>query len=97
MRIIALEKENPGYSAEDFQPHLKAEAERVWELYQAGIIRETYFRADVTEAVLILECADVNEADAALSTLPLVEAGLITFDLIPLRPYDGFSRLFDDN
>ena len=95
MRIIALEKEKHEYSAGDFQPHLNAEAAKVWELYQAGIIREVYFRADVTEAVLILECADVNQAEAVLATLPLVEAGLITFDIIPLRPYDGFARLFN--
>ena len=96
MRIIALEKEKPGFSVEEFRPHLKAEATRVWELYQAGIIREIYFRADVSEAVLILECADVNEASAVLATLPLVEAGLISFDIIPLRPYPGFARLFED-
>jgi hypothetical protein len=97
MRIIALEKENPGFSAGDFQPHLKAEAARAWELYQAGIIREMYFRADVSEAVLILECADVNEANAVLATLPLVKEGLITFDVIPLRPYDGLTRLFEND
>lgn len=95
MRIIALEKENPGFSAKEFRPHLKAEAARVWELYQAGIIREIYFRADVSEAVLILECADLNEANTLLATLPLVKAGLITFDIIPLRPYGGFARLFE--
>ena len=97
MRIIALEKENSGFCAEDFRPHLKAEAARAWQLYQAGIIREMYFRADKSEAVLILECADVNEANAALATLPLVKAGLITFDIIPLRPYPGFARLFESD
>jgi hypothetical protein len=94
--MIALEKENPGFSTENFRPHLKAEAARAWELYQAGMIREMYFRADVSEAVLVLECADVKEAGAVLATLPLVKAGLITFDIIPLRPYAGFARLFED-
>lgn len=95
MRIIALEREKPGFSAEEFRPHLKAEAARVWELYQAGIVREVYFRTDVSEAALILECANMNETDAVLGTLPLVKAGLITFDTIPLRPYTGFARLFE--
>jgi hypothetical protein len=27
---------------------------------------------------------------------PLVEAGLITFDLIPLIPYNGYTRLFGE-
>ncbi len=78
----------------DFAPHLKAEAARAWELHQAGVIRELYFRADWPGAVLMLECAGVEEAADVLSTLPLVKAGLIAFDVIPLKAYPGFSRLF---
>jgi hypothetical protein len=45
---------------------------------------------------LILECRDADEAHQVLSRLPLVRAGLIAFDVIPLIPYPGFSRLFGD-
>jgi hypothetical protein len=58
------------------------------------VIRELYFRADRHAAVLVLECASTEEAQSVLSTLPLVAAGLIHFDLIPLAPYPGFARLF---
>lgn len=95
MKILALEKEVPGIAAEQFQQHLKAEALRAWELHQAGIIRELYFRADQHTAVLILECANVEEARLGLNSLPLVKEGLITFDLIPLTAYSGFARLFE--
>jgi muconolactone delta-isomerase len=94
MKILALEKELPGATAEKFQPLLKDEAHRVWELQQSGALREIYFSADQHAAVLVLECADIEEARHLLATLPLVQAGLITFDLIPLIPYDGFARLF---
>ena len=94
MKILAIEKEIPGLSADAFKPHAKAEAARVWELHQAGMFRELYFRQDRPEAVLVLECADVDEANEVLNTLPLVKAGLITFDVIPLGPYPGFARLF---
>jgi hypothetical protein len=96
MKILALEQELPGVAAADFQPHLQAEAARVWELYQAGVIRELYFRQDRSEAVLILECSGVDEANDLLNTLPLVQAGLIGFELIPLKPYPGFARLFSE-
>jgi muconolactone delta-isomerase len=95
MKILALEKELPGATTEGFQAHTKAEALQVWELYQAGVLREIYFRADRNEAVLALECTDVTEAQTVLESLPLVKAGLITFELIPLAPYPGFARLFD--
>lgn len=94
MKIIAIENELPGATAVQFQQRSRAEALHVWEFYQAGIVREVYFRADRAEAVLVLECADVAEAQSILETLPLVAAGLITFELIPLAPYPGFARLF---
>ena len=94
MKILALEVETEGTKPEQFAPHLQAEARRVWELYQSGILREPYFRGDRSEAVLILECADANEAQQVLESLPLVQAGLIRFDVIPLVPYPGFARLF---
>jgi muconolactone delta-isomerase len=101
MKVLALEHETPladgAVSATDWQPHLKAEAARAWELYQAGIIRELYFRPDQHTAVLVLECASIAEAQHVLNSLPLVSAGLITFEIIPLIAYSGFSRLFHAN
>lgn len=94
MKILALERELPGATAEKFQQYSRAEAARVWELYQQGIIRELYFRADRSEAVLMLECESTDAAQQALATLPLVEHGLISFELIPLKAYPGFGRLF---
>ena len=96
MRIIALEVEKPNASAADLTPLLKAEARKAWDLYQDGFIREFYFRADQTLAVLILECEDVAMAKSRLAELPLVAAGLIDFEIIPLKPYLGFARLFTD-
>ena len=96
MKIVAMEIETEGTQPEEYQPHLKPEARRLWELYQKGTIRELYFRADRSEAVLIIECTDADEAQHILASLPLVQAGLITFDVIPLIPYPGFARLFGE-
>ena len=94
MKILAIEKDVPGIKAEEFRPHLKAEAAKVWELYQAGVVRELYFRQDQSSAILFLECGNVQEAKQVLGTLPLVKEGLITFEIIPLVAYPGFARLF---
>ena len=96
MKIIALEKETGKTAGGDKQKLLREEARRVWELQQAGMLREIYFRADRPEAVLVLECDSTAEAEAALSTLPLVGEGLIQFELIPLAPYPGYQRLFSE-
>ena len=96
MKILAMEKEKPGVQPHQFTYHLKAEAMRVWSLYQESVVRELYFRQDRSEAVLVLECEDATAARQVLETLPLVESGLIEFDVIPLVPYIGFARLFTD-
>lgn len=94
MKFLAIEKETPGATEEQFQTHLKAEAARAWELYQAGVFREMYFCDEQSIAVLMLECADVDEAKRSLDSLPLVKEGLISFEILPLSPYPGFARLF---
>lgn len=94
MKIIAIEKEFEGKTAEDFQPYLEAETRQVWELYKKGVIREVYFRADQKSAIIILECKNLEEAEENLSTLPLVRENLIYFEFIPLVPYPGYERLF---
>jgi muconolactone delta-isomerase len=94
MKILALEHEIPGTTPGDFQEFTRAEAACVWELYQQGFVRELYFRADRSEAVLVLEAEDVESARQGLATLPLVEYGFIVFELIPLVAYPGFERLF---
>ena len=94
MKILALENEIENTTSEDFAPFLKEEAVKVWELSQQNIIREIYFRGDKKCAVLMLECDSTDEAKNILDTLPLVKENLIRFEIIPLLPYPGFSRLF---
>jgi hypothetical protein len=94
MKIIALEREGAGESGNDYDVYLRAEAQMVWDLAHAGIVREIHFREDRPQAVIILEAAGVDEAREILSRLPLVEAGLIEFEIIGLRPYPGYERLF---
>lgn len=95
MKILALERPVPGVADDAFTPALlREEAERAWSLHQAGAVRELHFRADREEAVLVLEASDLAAARETLAGLPLVREGLIAFELIPLRAYPGFARLF---
>lgn len=93
MKILAIEKEMPGVSDSDYQPHLEKEAMKAWELHQQGLIRELYFTDDHC-AVLILEARDKAHAREIVDQLPLVKQKLIDFDLLALNAYSGFSRLF---
>jgi muconolactone delta-isomerase len=93
MKILAIERDVAGASADQMHSLLRAEAEEVWALQQADILREIWFTED-HRAVLMLECESVAAAQAALGTLPLYRDGLIDFEVAALRPYDGLERLF---
>lgn len=94
MKVLALGRDLVPQDDPRFAELRPAEARQAWDLYQAEIIRELYFRADRPNGVLVFEVADLTAARAAVDSLPLVAAGLIDFDLVPLRPYPGFARLF---
>ncbi|HET6440696.1 MAG TPA: muconolactone Delta-isomerase family protein [Anaeromyxobacter sp.] len=97
MKILALERPVPDVADEAFTPDLlREEASRAWDLHQSGKLRELYFRADRTEAVLVLEAEDLSSARRVLEQLPLVSRRLIDFELVPLVAYPGFARLFGD-
>lgn len=94
MIILAMEQELPGVSPAQFQSLAMEEAAVLYALQQQGIVRESYFRADRKAAVLILETESTKAAEKVLGRLPFVKERLIRFELIALRPYPGFSRLF---
>jgi len=94
MKILALEKELDNTRTIDFGKNAKAEAKAIWNLYLKGVVREVYFKKDENLAVLILEARNKQSANRELNKLPFVNKKLIKFDLIPLKPYPGFQRLF---
>jgi hypothetical protein len=94
MKVLALGRDTAPADDPRFAEVRPAEARRAWELYQADVIREIYFRADRPNGVLVLEVPDLAAAREVIDSLPLVAAGLIDFDLVPLKPYPGFARLF---
>jgi hypothetical protein len=94
MKVLALGRDTAPADDPRFAEIRPAEARRAWELYQADVIREIYFRADRPNGVLVLEVSDLADARRVIDSLPLVAAGLIDFDLVPLRRYRGFAGRF---
>jgi len=97
MRILAIERDVPGADPRQMQPHLEEEAAAVWALAKRDLLRDACFTVADHRAVLLLECGGEAEAREALRSLPLCREGLIEFDVLALRPYDGFERLFRDD
>ncbi|MEZ4296944.1 MAG: hypothetical protein R3B70_18410 [Polyangiaceae bacterium] len=94
MQVLAISKMLPGATPEKVNALAVAEAQKGWDLYKAGVVRNWYFRTDMPGAVVMLECESVDAARAIFAEAPLVKAGLIDFDYIPLGPYVPLEALF---
>ena len=46
---------------------------------------------------MIFECDDATEAERLVAELPIVGAGLLEFEVVPLRPYAGLRQLFENS
>ena len=93
MRILCIDRPLPGATFERYKPHLQAEVRHTWEAYKTGVVRDIYLRQDRPGVAIFLECSSVDEAKAALAELPLVKAGLIDFEVIPLGAFTNWEML----
>ena len=97
VKVLALGHAQTGIRWEHIAPYVGEEARSVWELYESDRVREFYLRADQRPGVvLVFESDDVREAERVVAALPMVKAGLLDFEVIPLRPYIGFRELLED-
>ena len=81
------------FPPEAFTSELVArEAERVRELYAAGLLRQVWRRTETAGAAILWEAASEDEVRAALASLPIAQAGMLEVVLLtPLAPYPGFG------
>lgn len=54
MKILVLPRPIPGVSPEQLQQHAPAEIRAVWDLYEQGIVREFYTRANEQGRVVLM-------------------------------------------
>jgi hypothetical protein len=72
----------------DPAPHLQAEAARMAELRQAGLVELMLLKADWSGVALLLRAADLAAARAAVDSLPLVTNGITSFELTEVTAPD---------
>ena len=75
---------------------MPAEVRDTVRLYLDGRIQQWYARADGRGVVFILNVGSVADAKALTDTLPLVKAGLVTFDYMALTPLTPLRMLLTE-
>jgi muconolactone delta-isomerase len=96
MQFLSLSRRRTdAFPPEAFTAELAAhEAQRVKELYVAGILRQVWLRGDTPGASILWEAASETEVREAIASLPIFKAGMLEIAaLVPLQPYPGFGPL----
>lgn len=94
MKILCLDRPKPDATFEKYLPHLQDELRHTWRAYKEGFVREIYGRLDRPGVAIFVECESVEKAQSLLAELPLVKAGLIEMETIPLGAFTNWEMLF---
>lgn len=94
MRVLAIVQMLPTADRGKVISQLNDELKASWKLFEQDVLREAYGTDIPGRVVFIFEASDITVAQAALNGLPLVQAGCFDVQLIELRPFANWSRLF---
>ena len=93
MKVLVLLKLAADAKPADLAALEAPEAQRVWELYEAGDLLEIYLFADGSGAALVLRAGDADAALALTQSLPMVAAGKLEPQALPLTVWPQMSKL----
>jgi muconolactone delta-isomerase len=87
MQFLVLCRPAEGGDQDDFRRLVPSETEALREQKANGALTGAW-NPGGPGAILMLEVSDQEEAARVVASLPLVQAGLITTEIIPLHPID---------
>jgi hypothetical protein len=87
VQFLVICRPAPGGDPDEFSRLVPFETEAMREQKAAGTLTGAW-TADHPGAILVLEVPDAEAAAAILADFPLVEADLITTEIIPLHPIE---------
>lgn len=58
------------------------------------LVRSINYIADMSGAVLMCEAASLEAMQEIAAQFPMVKAGVLNIEVLPLKPYTGFESLF---
>lgn len=93
MKVLAIIDRSSAARIEEMRANLQRELSESWALFKVGVLREAYV-ASSRRAVFVLEAEDVSQAQMHMQNLPLVASGMMSVELVELRPFANWELLF---
>jgi hypothetical protein len=92
MKVMAIGTLKP-LTAEQRQKYLPEEVPATLQLYVDGKMEQFWLRDNNAGVIFLMTVDSVAEADALLKALPLGQANLLTFELMPIGPLTPLGML----
>lgn len=91
--VMAMASVKPGVALPDVMKLVPEEVRGVAQLYMDGKIQQWYTRGDGKGQIFFLRAKTVDEAKAIFADLPMVKAGFVVVEYIPVGPYSPVRNL----
>jgi hypothetical protein len=85
MKVFAIGSTTPSFTPDKTKQHMPNEVPATLKLYLEGKVEQFWFR-EKAGPIFLFNVDSVEQAKAALDTLPLVADGLMTYELMPVGP-----------
>lgn len=94
MQVLVIARVKSTILIEQVLPFVSMEADRAWKFYASEQIRQMYYIADMSGAVMLWEGEDVESVTQEAQKLPMFKEGILELEILPLKPYTGYASLF---
>ena len=95
--VLAILSPKPGVTPEQVMKLMPAEIRATVPLYLEGKIQQWFTRGDGKGVIFLLNCTDVEEAQALMESLPLTKENLMEEQFIPVGPLLPLGILLRDS
>jgi len=85
-KILAIGRFTSAATEAKLRPIMRGEVDATLRLYLDGVIDEWFVQQNHSGVVFLLNVTDTDKARELLERLPLGQAGLMKFELVPLGP-----------
>lgn len=92
MKVMAIAVPKVALTPDVLKPHMQAEVRATLQHYLDGEVEQFWF-VEKSGPVFLMNVDSVDAAKATLDTLPLVAAGLMSYDLKVVGPLIPLGRL----
>ena len=92
MKVMAIGTLKP-LTPEQRRMYLPKEVPATLQIYLDGKMEKFWLREGEAGVIFLMTVDSVQEADALLKALPLGQANLMTFDLMPIGPLSPLGML----